>query len=129
MRRLTKLRVVIADDEASLRTLLRLVLARDGRFDVVGEAADGAQAVEQVRALDPDVLLLDLGMPVLDGLQVLETLAGTGAPPRTVVLTGFIDPGTQRLAHDLGAAACLVKGPGFEELCDVLVGTGREVGA
>ncbi len=112
--------LVIADDDASVRTLLRRYVERDGRCRVVGEATDGRQALEVVGAADPDVLLLDLGMPVKDGLEVLAALVGT-ARPRTVVLTGFADTYTAERARELGAVACLVKGPGFAELPDVIV--------
>ena len=60
--------VVIADDNAGVRELLRLVCDLDGRLRLVGEAADGAQTLAVVAAERPDVLLLDLGMPLLDGL-------------------------------------------------------------
>lgn len=112
--------VVIADDDASIRLLLRRYIERDGRCSVVGEAMDGRQALEVIGAADPDVLLLDLGMPVMDGLEVLAELVGT-ARPRTVVLTGFADAYTAAQARELGAVACLVKGPGFAELLDVIV--------
>jgi DNA-binding NarL/FixJ family response regulator len=111
--------LIIADDEAPLRNLLRLLVARDGRFEVVAEAVDGEQALELVARHDPDLLLLDLGLPRLDGLQVLEQL-GDPSRPRTVILTGFDDPHTHRQARDLGAADCLVKGRDFSALLDAL---------
>lgn len=107
--------LVIADDEQPLRRLLRILVERDGRFTVVGEAADGAQALELIDEHDPDLLLLDLGLPELDGLQVLERLASADRP-RTVVLTGFDDAPTHRRAMQLGAFRCLVKGRDFAEV-------------
>lgn len=112
--------VVIADDQGTIRALLRRYIERDGRCHVVGEAADGQRALEVLGEVDPDVLLLDLGMPVLDGLEVLAALDGA-ARPRTVVLTGFADAYTSERARELGAVACLVKGRGFAELADALV--------
>jgi DNA-binding NarL/FixJ family response regulator len=117
-----KRRLVIADDEAPLRGLLRTFVERDGRFEVVAEATDGQEALAAVTEHDPDVLLLDLGLPVLDGLQVLERLP-QGGRPRTVVLTGFDDSETRRTTQELGAAACLVKGRDFAELLETLAAT------
>jgi DNA-binding NarL/FixJ family response regulator len=111
--------LVVVDDEPSLRRLLVLLLGRDGRFDLVAEASDGEAALAAVERHEPDLLLLDLGLPVLDGLEVLERLAGRDRP-RVVVLTGFADAATLDQARSLGAAACLVKGDGFAEVADTL---------
>jgi DNA-binding NarL/FixJ family response regulator len=111
--------VVIADDEAPLRGLLRILIERDGRFAVLGEAADGRATLTLVDELDPDLLVLDLGLPELDGLQVLERL-GDRPRPRTVVLTGFDDPTIHATARELGAVSCLTKGRDFTEVLDVL---------
>lgn len=113
-------RVVVVDDEATLRVLLRRYIERDGRCRVIGEAGDGRQALEVVEATDPDVLLLDLGMPVMDGLEVLAALRGDPRP-RTVVLTGFADAETAERVRELGAVACLTKGRGFADLSDTIV--------
>jgi DNA-binding NarL/FixJ family response regulator len=116
----SRCRLVVVDDEPGLRRLLVLLLERDGRFEVIGQASDGEEALETVEQLDPDLLLLDLGLPVLDGLEVLERL---GARPRpvTVVLTGFADDATLEQARVLGAAAALVKGHDFAEVADALI--------
>jgi DNA-binding NarL/FixJ family response regulator len=116
-----RLRVVIADDEATLRSLLRALMRTDHRFDLVGEAGDGREAMALIEELDPDVLLLDLGMPVMDGLEVLAALQGRERP-RTIVLTGYSEEQTLRQAIELGAAACVVKGSGFDRLLDVIAG-------
>jgi DNA-binding NarL/FixJ family response regulator len=113
--------ILIADDEPALRRLLTMLLERDPRLDVVGEAADGREALDRVEELDPDVLLLDVRMPNVDGLEVLDALRGRSRP-RIVVLTGFADPVTHAAALELGAAACLVKGRDFAALPDVLAG-------
>ena len=76
-------RVLIVDDHASFRALARMVLAADG-FDVVGEAGDGADAITAARDLRPDVVLLDVQMPGLDGFGVAEALAQQ--PPAPVVV-------------------------------------------
>jgi DNA-binding NarL/FixJ family response regulator len=76
-------RVLIVDDHAPFRALARMVLAADG-FDVVGEACDGAHALDRARDLRPDVVLLDVQLPGTDGFGVAEALAGQ--PPAPVVV-------------------------------------------
>ncbi|MFA9444964.1 response regulator transcription factor [Egicoccus sp. AB-alg6-2] len=107
-------RLVLADDDATLRRLLRLLFERDGRFEVVGEAEDGAEALELVADLRPDLLLLDLAMPRMDGLEVLTHLHDPS--PRVVVLTGFAEPSLCEQVIGLGARACLQKGSDFASL-------------
>lgn len=77
--------VLIIDDHAAYRTQARSLLAADG-FDVVGEAVDGTSGLEAVRSLRPDVVLLDIGLPDIEGFEVAKELALTGPPP-LVVLT------------------------------------------
>lgn len=107
--------LVLADDDATLRRLLRLLFERDGRFEVVGEAADGVEAVALLDDLDPDLLLLDLAMPRMDGLEVLSHIGGRPRP-RVVVLTGFAEPALRDQVLSLGARACLQKGDDFARL-------------
>lgn len=116
--------LLLVDDEPGLRRLVRLLVERDGRLQVIGEAADGREAVDRIGELDPDVVLLDLGLPVLDGLEVLDELQGRDRP-RVVVLTGFDDDATHERARELGAVACLVKGRDFRDVLDTLVDAAR----
>ena len=82
------IRVLIADDQQLLRAGFRVILESEG-IEVVGEAGDGLAALEQVRLTRPDVVLMDIRMPVLDGLSATERLMATADPPRVVVLTTF----------------------------------------
>lgn len=108
-------RIVLAEDNVPLRALLRMVIEADPAFRVVGEADDGLIALELVRDLDPDLLLLDLSMPRMDGLQVLQHLDHRPRPV-VAVLTGFDDPELEAQALEAGAAAYLTKGIAFEGL-------------
>jgi DNA-binding NarL/FixJ family response regulator len=101
------IRVLLADDEELVRTGLRMILGTEPDLEVVGEAADGRQAVELARTTDADVLLLDLRMPVLDGLAALRALADL--PLAVVVLTTFDTDANVREALASGAAGFLLK--------------------
>jgi DNA-binding NarL/FixJ family response regulator len=78
--------VLIVDDHAGFRASARALLQADG-FDVVGEAADGATALEAVAALEPDIVLLDIQLPGLDGLEVADQIASNDAPPAVVLIS------------------------------------------
>src|ERR1700731_2654012 len=82
-----KIRVVIADDHPIVRDGLKKLLLLEDDFDVVGEAGDGREVLDRVRELDPDVLLLDLRMPNLDGLATLQALQQTNKRTRVIILT------------------------------------------
>jgi DNA-binding NarL/FixJ family response regulator len=81
--------VVIADDQTMVRSGLRMILAAQDGIEVVGEAADGAAAIELVGELDPDVVLMDIRMPVLDGIAATKQLTARGARSRILVLTTY----------------------------------------
>jgi DNA-binding NarL/FixJ family response regulator len=104
-----RIRVAIADDHAVVRQGLRTFLEVQPDVEVVGEAVDGAEAVRQVTDLDPDVLLLDLQMPGVDGLTALRQIVESGARTRILVLTSFTDDSHARAAVAAGAAGYLYK--------------------
>ncbi|MEU9859608.1 response regulator transcription factor [Streptomyces sp. NPDC047971] len=85
------IRVLVADDQTIIRTGLRIMLNAQPGIEVVGEAADGREAVRLARELRPDVCLFDIRMPVLDGLEATRLVAGPGVadPPAVVVITTF----------------------------------------
>ena len=114
------IRVVIADDANDIRALVRMVLERDGRFEVVGDAADGEQALVAVDETDPDALLLDLAMPRMDGLEVLERLHTRAEPPPVVVFSGFTSDAIIERAMALGAAGFINKGEDIQSIPDTL---------
>jgi DNA-binding NarL/FixJ family response regulator len=100
--------VVIADDQDLVRSGLEMVLAARG-VDVVGSAADGREAVNEVRRLRPDVVLMDIRMPVLDGIAATQEITAAGLPTRVLVLTTYdLDSYVYR-ALRAGASGFLLK--------------------
>lgn len=83
------IRVVIADDERLVRTGLRLILKAEADIEVVAEAGDGQQAVDVVGDVRPDVVLMDIRMPVLDGLEATRRILASDHAPRVIVITTF----------------------------------------
>jgi DNA-binding NarL/FixJ family response regulator len=83
------IRILLADDQSLLRLGFSMALESQPDFDVVGEAADGTQAVAMTRALRPDVVLMDVRMPVLNGIEATRQIVAAGLPSRTLVLTTF----------------------------------------
>jgi DNA-binding NarL/FixJ family response regulator len=83
------IRILLADDERLLRVGLRMILSVDSDLDVVGEATDGAEAVTLAGRLRPDVVLMDIRMPVMDGLEATRRILATEDGPRVIVLTTF----------------------------------------
>ncbi len=102
-------RILIADDHGIVRAGLKWLLECQPGFTVVGEAGDGDEAVRLVEQLRPDILLLDLAMPRMPGLEVLRELAGRGTPVRTIVLTAVIDRREIVKAVQLGAWGVVMK--------------------
>ncbi|MFI9811596.1 response regulator [Saccharothrix variisporea] len=102
-------RLVLADDEPLLRRGLRVLLEADGRVEVVGEAADGAGLLDAVRRHRPDVALVDVQMPGMDGLSALRALLAWTSPPAVAVLTTFDLDDYVTTALELGAQGFLLK--------------------
>jgi CheY-like chemotaxis protein len=105
-----RLRAVLADDTADVRLALRMMIEARSDIEVVGEAADGQEALDLVAELEPDVLLLDLSMPVLDGIGVLRSLQQSQAMVPVIVLSGYGRDHVAATVLDLGAVAYLEKG-------------------
>lgn len=105
-----RFRALIADDVPELRRLLRLVLEWSERFEVVGEAENGREAVDLAGRHSPDLLLLDVSMPVMDGMEALPLILEVSPETKVVVLSGFEAERLGQDASELGAAAYLEKG-------------------
>ena len=104
-----RITVLIADDHPVVRQGLQVLLSVQDDIEVVGEAADGGQAVAMAAELEPDVILLDLKLPVMDGIDVLRALRDSGRSVRALVLTSAPDRTLVSLAVQAGAAGFLYK--------------------
>ena len=110
------LRVLIADDHLLFAQSLMELLSLDSRIDIVGIANDGAQAVALAKALQPDVILMDMKMPVCDGIEAIGRLRDAGVRAKVMILTGTSDIIDAEEALRAGASAFLRKEEGIDEL-------------
>jgi len=113
------IRVLIADDEAMIRSALAALLRLEDDIDVIGECSDGTQAMAMAEKLEPDVCVLDLEMPGLDGVEVAERLRRS-ISARCVVVTRHARPGVLRRALASGVAGFLPKSRSADEVAEVI---------
>lgn len=111
---MNRIRVLIADDHPTFRYGLRALLQADTEMEVVGEAADGAEAVLLAETLAPDVVMMDIGMPQMSGLEAIEVILSRDPQVNILVLSMF-DDDTVMSALRLGARGYLLKGAGGDE--------------
>jgi NarL family two-component system response regulator YdfI len=114
------IRVLIADDNSDIRALVRYRLERDDRFVVVGEAHNGRQAIELVEELKPDAVVLDLGMPVMDGLEALPFIYKAHPDVKVAILSSFPAAQVEEQARQLGVALYLEKSSSIVSVADQL---------
>jgi DNA-binding NarL/FixJ family response regulator len=114
------IRVLLADDQALVRSGFRLILETREEFEVVGEAADGREAVELARRLTPDVILMDVRMPEVDGVEATRRLAALGSPARVLILTTFDLDEYVYEAIRAGASGFLLKDVQPAQLADAI---------
>ncbi len=114
------IRVLVVDDQELVRTGFAMILNHQSDLEVVGEASDGAQAVELTRTLKPDIVLMDLRMPVMDGVEATRriTAMATDAPVRVLVLTTFDDDESVYAALRAGASGFMLKDVPARELAN-----------
>lgn len=118
-RRLT-LRVLVVDDHPAFRRALTSALRMVKSIEVAGEAGGGVAATQQARALDPDLVIMDLSMPDLDGIAAMREIHQARPELPIVILTAHADPGVEREAREAGASGFLAKGVSLEDLVIVL---------
>ena len=116
----TRLRIAIADDNEAVRVLLRTIVQGEADFEFVGEAADGFEAVSLTERERPDLLVLDMAMPGLDGFQVLDHLRSSCPEVRIVVYSGSGAASMKNAVLERGAADCVKKGVSTQELVERL---------
>lgn len=105
-----QIRVLVVDDVADLRALFRMMLESDGRFEVVGEASDGQEAIDKARELQPDVITLDVAMPNMDGIHAIPLIHDASPGVRIMVVSGFESDRIARRAIAACATTFLSKG-------------------
>lgn len=114
------LRVLVVDDHPAFRRALTSALRLVNDIEVAGEAGGGVAATEQARSLEPDIVLMDLSMPDLDGIEAMKVIHKTRPDLPVVILTAHADTGVEREARAAGASGFLAKGIGLEDLVVVL---------
>jgi DNA-binding NarL/FixJ family response regulator len=114
-------RILLVDDHLLFAESLMSLLSEDERVEVVGIASDGAEAVELATDLKPDVILMDLMMPVMDGLEATRRIRQRGLPAQILILTGTDSPVDSEDAAKAGASGYLRKEQGVEELRNVVL--------
>jgi DNA-binding NarL/FixJ family response regulator len=117
---MSPIRVIIADDHGPYRRSLRRLCERLGPFEVVGEARGGLETVELARALRPDVVLMDVSMPGLDGLEATRRLVTREPCPAVVLLTMHVDPHYRQEAAAAGARAFLLKDEDYHTILEAI---------
>ena len=121
------IRVLIVDDHRLFTHALNETLARDGRFEVVGTAATGREAVLLARQLPVDVVLMDLAMPLLDGLAATRRLLTLDPAPRVIALSGRTDALSRNAALEAGASVFLSKSEDYVTVADTIVNVHRRL--
>src|SRR3954466_14428914 len=116
----TNIRVLIVDDQSLIRIGIQALLSRKPDIEVVGQAADGAEALRQVAALDPDVVLMDIRMPGMDGVEATRQLVARQSRAGIIILTTFRDDANVFSALAAGARGYLLKDTDHKELAEAI---------
>jgi DNA-binding NarL/FixJ family response regulator len=114
------IRVLVVDDQSLIRVGIQALLSRKPDIEVVGQAADGAEALRQVAALDPDVVLMDIRMPGMDGVEATRQLVARGTRAGIIILTTFRDDANVFSALAAGARGYLLKDTDHKELAEAI---------
>jgi len=116
-----RIRVLVVDDHVLFTQGLTTVLEQDGRFDVVGTAATGREAIRLAKTAAADVVLMDMSMPVLDGPAATRRLVALDPAPKVIALSGHTDRLSREAALEAGATAFVTKSEAFDELVEAIL--------
>jgi DNA-binding NarL/FixJ family response regulator len=116
-----RIRVLVVDDHVLFTQGLTTVLEQDGRFDVVGTAATGREAIRLAKTAAADVVLMDMSMPVLDGPAATRRLVALDPAPKVIALSGHTDRLSREAALEAGATAFVTKSEAFDELVETIL--------
>jgi CheY-like chemotaxis protein len=117
--------ILIVDDSPQIRNVIRLWIESETRFEVCGEAEDGFEGIQKALQLKPDLIVLDLSMPKLDGLETAKALRAMLPKTPIILFTLYADSDIEQQAHDVGVTSVLSKMDQMESLCTEV---GRLVG-
>jgi DNA-binding NarL/FixJ family response regulator len=117
--------VLLADDNGFFREALEAILESEDQIRVIGRAGDGEEAARLASELEPDVIVMDLSMPVLDGFEAMREIAGRVPGAAVVVLTGSAEPSDVERAQQAGAAAYVTKDRIAAELVEAILAASR----
>lgn len=115
-----KIRVLIADDHSLVRKSLRHLLEKEQDIEVVGTAADGKEAIQLAVSLAPDVVVMDIAMPQVDGIRATEQILIQNQTQRVVILSMYASSALVRKALDIGASGYVLKRTASEELLEAI---------
>ncbi len=110
--------LVIVDDNAGIRTLLRALARRDDRLSVVGEAEDGEQAIKVVQDQHPDIVILDVMMPVMDGIEAIPPILDASPDTKIIMYSAYAE--SREEAMERGAHGWCLKGEPWDTMADII---------
>ncbi|ADZ89725.1 response regulator transcription factor [Marinomonas mediterranea] len=117
---MSKVKILVVDDSISLRTISKKILSGQDDFNVIGEAADGAQALELLKTVEPDVIILDLVMPIMDGKETLSKIMERGHKAKVVIASSVGGEDSVEECLKLGATSYVQKPYEHEDLVRVV---------
>jgi DNA-binding NarL/FixJ family response regulator len=122
------IRLLVAEDTDHVRKMLVDILSLHG-FEIVGEAEDGEAAVKAVEAVDPDVVVMDLKMPGLDGLEAARQIRSVRPDQQVILYSAFVDDVVEARAREAGVAVCIPKMSGVEALAREITAVAMDLGS